>query len=138
LVKGVVEKVAHTGMDSYHCLEGIEGILGGVFLIVDIGFGDDVVLFVSAHEVDVFLSVDVDGGLEAEMFIDGVLELLTEVGDFIDEGLEFGALQGEEYTGGDAANGDTGEGVVEEVAFAEVFSFTEEGDAEFLTVESFA
>ena len=69
-------------------LQRVQRILRGVLFVVDVRFGDDVILLMSADKVDVLLSVVVHRSLQAQLLIDSLIELLAEVGHLLDEFLQ--------------------------------------------------
>ena len=97
LVVGVVVEVAHAGMHTNNGLQRVQRVLRGILLVVDIGLGDDVVLLVTTHQVDVLLAVIVDRCLQAQLLIDGLVERLAEVGHLLDKLDQFLQLQAKEH-----------------------------------------
>ena len=93
-------------MYTYNGLQRIQRVLRRILLIVDIGFGNDVILLVTTDEVDVLLTIVVDGGLQAQLLVNGLLERVAEIGNFLDKLDEFLEFQTKEDGGCDGAYGD--------------------------------
>ena len=73
-----------------------------------------------------FLSVVVDRSFQAQLFVNGLIERLAEVGNLLDELDEFLQFQTEEYGGGDGAHGNCRFLLVEKIGFTEVFAVAQE------------
>ena len=93
-------------MHTHHCLQGVETVFRGVFLVVDVGLRNDVILLMTAHQVDVLFAVVVDRGLQAQLLIDSLIKGLAEVGHLLDELDQFFQLQTEEHGRCDGTNAD--------------------------------
>ena len=125
-------------MYAHHGLQRVQRVFGGLLLVVDIGFGNDVVLLVSAHQVDVFLAVVVHRGFLSQLLVDSLGEGLAEVGHLLDERLQFLQFQAQEHGGRDGTHRHGGFGIVEQVGLAEILAVAQQGYAQFLAVGSLA
>ena len=124
-------------MDTNNGLERVQRVFCWLVFVVDVSFWDDVVLFSSTYEVDVLLTMIVDRGFQSEMLINCLLELLTEIRNFLGEFLQFFAAKREEHSRCDGADTNRRRRVAQQVGFTEIFACIEKGNAEFLAVQSF-
>ena len=111
-------------MHTYHRLQRVQRILRRILLVVDIGLRDNVVFLMTTHQVDVLLAIVVDGCLQAQLLVDGLVERLTEVGHFLDKLDKFLQLQTKEYGGRDGAYGYCRFLLVEQIGLAKIFTVT--------------
>ena len=80
-------------MDAHNRLQCVERVFGRCLVVVNVCFGDNVVLLVAADKVDMLLTVVVDCGLQAQVVIDSVVELLAEIRFFFDKFLKHRRFQ---------------------------------------------
>ena len=93
-------------MHTNHRLQRVQGVFSRILLVVNIGFWDDVILLMTAHQIDVLLTVIVDRGLQAQLLINGFFERIAEVGHLLDELDQFLQFQTEEHRRRDGTNRD--------------------------------
>ena len=92
----------------------------------------------TAHQVDVFLAVVVDRGLQAQLLIDSLIKGLAEVGHLLDELDQFFQLQTKEHGGCDGTNADGRFLFVQQVSLAEVLTVAQECNPQLLAVRALA
>ena len=80
-------------MNTDNGLQSVQRIFGRIFIIIDVSFGDNIILFVSADKVDVFFAVVVNGCFETQMIVNGIVELLAEIWSFADEFFQNGGIE---------------------------------------------
>lgn len=137
LVVGIIVEVADARVDAYYRLKGVQRIFRRVLLVVDIRLRNDIVLFVSADQVDVFLTVVVDRSLQTQLLIDSLVELGTEVGHLTDKFLQILQLQREEDGRSDGTHTDRRSSIVQQICLTKVFAVAQKSDAEFFSMRTF-
>jgi len=125
-------------MHTNNGLQSIETVLRGVLLVVDIGFRNDVVLLVAAHQIDVLLAIVIDTGLQAQLLIDGLVESLAEVGHLLDELNQFLQFQAKKYGRCDGTDADGRLLFVQQVCLAEVLAVAQERNPQVFAVRTLA
>ena len=123
-------------MYTYYGLQGVERILCGVLLIVDVCLRDNVVLLVSANQVYVLLAVLVYGSLDAEVFLNGIAKLLAELRVIFDNLFEHRGVELQEYRVSHGTYRDGRVSSAEQVGLAKILAVTQQGYAQFLAVSA--